>query len=215
MGIDLRQSERIRTGFSEWAPTYDQDTRGEMQWAAPRQLTAMLRPHLRAGDRVLDLGCGTGQSPQHLAYLRLEWTGVDLCLPMLAQARATGAYREVRRMNVERRRYPFSPQSFDAVLAAGVFEFTAHLGRILKELRRLLVDQGVVAFSVELPPSEADADVLDSDEFYYLRYRYGTALVEKYLDEAKLSLRKMERIQAYLLDAETSVSYACFLASRD
>lgn len=215
MAIDLKQSQRIRTGFAEWAPTYDDDTKGDMLWAAPAELTRMLRPHLHPGNRVFDLGCGTGQAAEKLKDLDLEWTGVDLSTQMLRQARDSGRYRLVRRMNAERKRYPFANAAFDAVVAAGVFEFTDKLGQILKQVRRILAPGGHVAFSVELPPEQgAEFDILDSDDYYYLRYRYSERLVKKLIQDADLKLLYMKELNAYRNEEGDPVRYACFLADR-
>ena len=215
MPIDFDQSYRIRTGFTEWAPTYDDDTTGYMQWVAPKHLGALLDACVKSGDRILDLGCGTGQGPEHLNGKKLVWTGVDLCTAMLKQARERGTYREVRRMNVERKRYPFPSASFEAVMAGGVLEFTDKLGQVLKEIHRLLVPGGHVAFSVEVPERGTDFDVLDSEEFYYIRYRYSEAHAKELLKQAHLELVQTERINAYRSEEGIPVRYACFLARRD
>lgn len=152
MPIDPTQAHRVNIGFSEWAPTYDEETTGAMGWATPERLAAMLRPHLAPTAHVLDLGCGTGQAPAHLEDLHPKWTGVDLCTAMLRHARQTGRYARIARMNIERQRYPFPAAHFDAVLAAGVMEFSARLDHVLAQTRRILKPGGHFAFSVELPP---------------------------------------------------------------
>ena len=45
----------------------------------------------RAGERVLDVGCGCGTTTLRLAALGCEATGIDVSAPMLAVARARGA----------------------------------------------------------------------------------------------------------------------------
>ncbi len=214
MAIDLDQSHRIRTGFAEWAPTYDDDTKGAMKWAAPQCLTSLLRPHLFDGVKILDLGCGTGQAPEYLKDLKLEWTGVDLCAAMLKQARESGRYQHTRRMNVERRHYPFARNSFDAVMAGGVLEFTSRLDQVLKQVCRILKPGAHVAFSVELPDRGTEFDVLDSEEYYYIRYRYSESLARQYIQQAGLECRQTEKLKAYRSDEGVYVRYACFLARK-
>ncbi|MFG1946870.1 class I SAM-dependent methyltransferase [Nonomuraea sp. NPDC048826] len=46
---------------------------------------------VRAGDRVLDVGCGTGQVTRLAAGLGAAATGIDLSAPMLAKARELAA----------------------------------------------------------------------------------------------------------------------------
>jgi SAM-dependent methyltransferase len=45
----------------------------------------------RAGERVLDVGCGAGTTTLRLASLGCEVTGIDVSAPMLALARTRGA----------------------------------------------------------------------------------------------------------------------------
>jgi SAM-dependent methyltransferase len=50
---------------------------------------------LTAGQRVLDLGCGTGRHSIALAEMGLQVTGLDLSEALLAQARTTAATRHI------------------------------------------------------------------------------------------------------------------------
>src|SRR5262245_57083224 len=66
------------------------------EWPAVRQLRAFERQHLdlRAGDRVLDVGCGRGDVAISLASLVTpggEVVGVDVSDAMLAVARQAAA----------------------------------------------------------------------------------------------------------------------------
>jgi SAM-dependent methyltransferase len=53
------------------------------------QLFAFAAP--RAGERVLDVGCGNGTTTLRLASLGCEATGIDISRPMLELARSRGA----------------------------------------------------------------------------------------------------------------------------
>ena len=215
MAIDRRQAAGLREGFDEWAAFYDEETRGPMRWSAPAKLAGWLAPRLGDGERILDLGCGTGQAPEYFPSRRLRWTGADLSSEMLRLARQSGAYDELRKMNVERRRYPFPARHFDAVTASGVFEFTDRLDRALGEIRRILKPAGWLAFTVEAPPKSGDDfDVFDSDEYYYIRYRYGMDRVRGMLDRLKFETPHAERIAAYIDDDGEQVYYNCFLCRR-
>lgn len=94
-----------------------------------------------AGDRVLDLGCGSGR---HLAAFRehgLEAVGLDLSRPLLARARSwtRGAPPLVR---ADMRRVPLASGAFDALTSFftsfGYFASRSEDRRVLSEVRRLL-----------------------------------------------------------------------------
>lgn len=71
------------------------------RWAKEQQhidagmapITELLFAHAapRAGERVLDVGCGAGTTTLRLASLGCAVTGIDVSRPMLAVARARGA----------------------------------------------------------------------------------------------------------------------------
>lgn len=88
---------------------------------------------LRAGDRILDLGAGTGRFARLLAeFARV--TAADLSLPMLLRAKAKGGFGVVC---ADARALPFRPDAFDAtVLVMAVHQFP-DLSRALAEVARI------------------------------------------------------------------------------
>jgi SAM-dependent methyltransferase len=93
------------------------DIRRVNRWLGGRRsLLAAVRPYLRPGSRVLDVGCGSGDLP---AFLRAEVpfpifaVGLDLKLLHVRQAPLG-----VRRVVGEVPSLPFAPRSFDVVTAS-------------------------------------------------------------------------------------------------
>ncbi|HEY5677785.1 MAG TPA: methyltransferase domain-containing protein, partial [Myxococcales bacterium] len=81
--------ERAARLYGRWAETYSSDrSRGLRAGVLARQRQAILRLAApRAGDRVLDVGCGSGDMVRLLRNTVAEVWGVDASPPMLAQAR--------------------------------------------------------------------------------------------------------------------------------
>ncbi|KQX64245.1 class I SAM-dependent methyltransferase [Streptomyces sp. Root1310] len=114
----------------------------------PAYAAAVGRLGLRAGDRVLDAGCGTGRA---LTPLRAAVgpsgvvVGADLTPAMLAAAVRAGRDRAGRLMLADVTALPFRSASLDAVFAAGLI---AHLPRPeenLRELARVVRPGGTLA----------------------------------------------------------------------
>jgi ubiquinone/menaquinone biosynthesis C-methylase UbiE len=114
------------------------------------------RVALRAGERVLDVACGTGVVAREAA-VRVGLTGqvaaVDINAGMLAVARslpavsgATIAWYEASALEL-----PFADDSFDVVLCQLGLQFFPDPGAGLREQRRVLVDRGRLALSVFSP----------------------------------------------------------------
>jgi ubiquinone/menaquinone biosynthesis C-methylase UbiE len=108
---------------------------------------------LAAGDRVLDAACGTGivtrVAAQRFAHLA-QITGVDINPGMLEVARAhtpmTGIPIEWHQGDVGA--LPFADGSFEVVLCQQGLQFVPDPGATLREMRRVLVPGGSLAFTV-------------------------------------------------------------------
>lgn len=113
-------------------------------------LSAAVGRHAKAGDRILDLGCGTGELSRRLAAGGLRVTGCDISPNMLARAAArdgAGGHAWVR-LAPDWRRLPFKPATFDLVVAASVLEYVIDPGTVLRECGRVLRPGGVVLYTV-------------------------------------------------------------------
>ena len=88
------------------------------------------------GLRILDIGCGTGQSRQLYIHRAVEYTGVDLSSGALELAR-----KKFPRDNwfcCDARELPFSDESFDLVTYSSVLHHIADFESALREGLRVL-----------------------------------------------------------------------------
>jgi phosphatidylethanolamine/phosphatidyl-N-methylethanolamine N-methyltransferase len=85
----------------------------------PGRINAVARMNLRPGDRILEVGAGTGISAP--LYPRdCEVTAIDLSAPMLEKAReriASHGLRNVRLLEADAAQLTFADDSFDSVYA--------------------------------------------------------------------------------------------------
>jgi SAM-dependent methyltransferase len=112
-------------------------------------LSAAVSRFARAGDRVLDLGCGTGDLARALAAAGFRVAGCDIAGQMLARAarQREGCAGWVR-LAPGWRRLPFASAAFDVVVAASVLEYVAEPAVVLRECARVLRPGGVVLYTV-------------------------------------------------------------------
>jgi trans-aconitate 2-methyltransferase len=75
----------------DWNPAL-YETRHSFVWKYGEDLLSLLSP--QHGERILDLGCGTGQLTARIAASGAEVVGIDSAPEMIAQARAN--YPEIR-----------------------------------------------------------------------------------------------------------------------
>ena len=97
-----------------------------------------------AGKRVLDVGCGLGNDLSRFARGGAQVLGVDLSEGAVALSRENFAQRgldgEFRVMNGESLAFPDA--SFDLVYCHTVLHFTPHPERMIREIHRVLKDDG-------------------------------------------------------------------------
>jgi SAM-dependent methyltransferase len=103
---------------------------------------------LRAGQRVLDVGCGPGALTGELVQ-RLGGSAVSAVDPSEAfVATARERYPDVDVQNASAESLPFCDSAFDATFAQLVVHFLADPVAGLREMRRVTTDGGTVAVSV-------------------------------------------------------------------
>ena len=99
---------------------------------------------LPPGARVLDLGCGTGASVEHLGTQReMSAIGLDASALLLREGRERQACLPLLQASGER--LPVDASSVDAVLAECTLSLMADLGQVLAECHRVLRPRGLLA----------------------------------------------------------------------
>jgi SAM-dependent methyltransferase len=121
--------------------------------ALARDLVTWLRP--RAGERVLDLGCGTGVLTAAIAAAGATVVGVDASPAMVEAARAVGVDAQVAHAET----LPFEG-AFDAVFSNAMLHWTRDIDAVLRGVHRALRPDG--RFVAELGGKGNVAGIVDA-----------------------------------------------------
>jgi SAM-dependent methyltransferase len=122
-------------------------------FTTPAAAYLVTHANIAAGQRVLDVACGTGVVAITAARRGAQVSALDLTLPLLEHARANaelaGVRVEWREGDVEQ--LPFADATFDAVLSQFGHMFAPRPEVAVNEMVRVLKPGGTIAFSTWPP----------------------------------------------------------------
>jgi len=105
-----------------------------------------LLSNVRAGETVLDIGCGAGEFSAELLHAGAEAIAVDVAFEALRRARERVPGLDLRQW-LDGEPLPLDDASVDAVWAGEAIEHVADVAPWLSELRRVLRPRGTLLLS--------------------------------------------------------------------
>jgi predicted TPR repeat methyltransferase len=117
-------------------------------WLGPEITFGLTYKYMNAGEKVLDLGIGTGLGSvlYHRAGLRVY--GIDSSDEMLKLCEEKGFAERLKNHDLNAAPYPFEDSSMDHVVSVGVLHFFRDLATVFQETSRIVRDGGLFAFVV-------------------------------------------------------------------
>jgi SAM-dependent methyltransferase len=102
------------------------------------------------GNRVIDVGCGTGSLSQGLLKYgpKIEVVGVDSATPFVEYSEAQLKSQRANLRQADAENLPFPDNSFDQCLSLLVINFIGDAPAAVKEMFRVTRPQGIVAAAV-------------------------------------------------------------------
>ena len=131
--------QKLQQEFNEWAAAGRGDEMEDHHSDITEQTLALM--DIQTGDRILDLGCGTGWASRRMARLAPngEVVGLDLANEMLRRGEeASSAFKNVRYVWGSAENIPEADNAFGKVLSVESFYYYADQGKALDELRRVM-----------------------------------------------------------------------------
>jgi predicted TPR repeat methyltransferase len=182
----------VRALFDQYAPRFEAAVVDDLGYRGPALLfkavlsarAAIRKPAFF--KRAIDLGCGTGLAATAFARVVDHFTGIDLSPRMIERARTTGHYAELDVADMVQGLSSKPDASADLILAADAMVYVSDLAPVLREVNRVLMPGGLLAFTVETHGGEGV--ILGAG----LRYAHGAPYVRASIDAAGLTLSRLE-----------------------
>lgn len=204
------------------ADAYDEAARA-VGWFGPELAFGLLYEYVTPGEKILDLGIGTGLASVLFRKAGLEVFGLDNSEDMLDASRSKG-FKDLARQDLSTPPYPYAPWSFDHAACIGVLPFIEDPSPVFMESTRLLNKGGTLVFTtLDRAQGEASKYFVQSEQTVdgentsgpIAMYRHSTEQVEAWVNEAGLVVTKSLLFTAYRDRERTqSMQAKCFLARR-
>ncbi len=147
--------QRVRDEFNQWAEQGKGEEMEAHHISITEQTLALM--DLKPGDRVLDLGCGTGWTSRMMAKAVADGhkpgqvIGLDVADEMIRRARAASTDHEnVMFVVGSAQQVPWEENFFDKVLSVESFYYYADQERALSELFRVMAPKGELYILINL-----------------------------------------------------------------
>lgn len=149
----MKEDNRIKVHDQD-ADSYDQQC-FDYEYYAHQALFGMCYEFIKPGERLLDLGIGTGLASLPFAKAGLEIHGLDGSAEMLRVCGSKAFTRDLKQHNLNDPPFPYQDDQFHHVISCGVFHFFGELQPIISEISRIICSKGIFAFTAAYLPGES------------------------------------------------------------
>lgn len=141
--------EQLRQEFNQWAQAGEGEKMEHHHLDITKKTMALM--DLNAGDRVLDLGCGSGWATRLLAPKGREIVGVDVSDEMVRQAQqGSSNFANVKFLQGSAEKIPCPDRSFDKMLSVESFYYYSDQEAALDEIFRVMAPNGRIFILINL-----------------------------------------------------------------
>ncbi|PSQ29853.1 SAM-dependent methyltransferase [Halobacteriales archaeon SW_6_65_46] len=163
----LENKSRARVFYRYFSTLYD--TVNPFIWNEQMRDQALEWFGVESGDRVLDVGCGTGFATEGLLGYTDDVYALDQSDGQLSKAFAKfGRDGDVRFYRGDAERLPFADDSFDALWSSGSIEYWPNPVAALREFRRVTKPGGtVLVVGPDYPDSTVFQRLADAIMLFY------------------------------------------------
>lgn len=197
------------------ALSYDEQAR-KTDWFVPEVVFGLAYEYVQAGEKLLDLGIGSGLSSLHFHKVGLQIYGLDGSDEILEVCAQKGFAVELKKHDLRQLPLPYASHSFDHIISVGVLNSFQDLGQLFGEIRRMVREQGIFAFTVEdQEPDQEDSYAINRvevseaarDETAVTLFRHPTREIKRLLEENGFTLLKALKFVAFEYPAENRAVY--------
>lgn len=188
--------------YRETAVNYDNQVK-EYDSYGNDVLFGMCYDYVSSGEKLLDIGIGTGLASIKFSRTGLKIYGLDESQEMLNACQSKSFAEELNRYDINRDTIPYTDHYFNHVISCGVFHFVGDLSDIFADVKRVIKKSGIFAFTIA--PQETSADYIKEPTAWGVSiFKHSSRYIMQLLSENNLELQKEQRL---LIKGADKVSY--------
>ncbi|MGD9162689.1 MAG: class I SAM-dependent methyltransferase, partial [Desulfobacteraceae bacterium] len=151
------KEEDTEYSYREDAGSYDRQVR-EYDSYTHDVIFGMSFEFVKASERLLDIGIGTGLASIKFSRLGLDVFGLDSSQEMLDECKAKSFAQALDLYNITIDPIPYEDNYFHHVICCGVIHFIGNLEKLFKEVARVIKPGGIFSFTIA--PNNTEASYL-------------------------------------------------------
>ncbi len=210
--------EKANTG-PDRADSYDAEA-GATGWFGPHIVFGLAYDYIKDGERLLDIGIGTGLTAVLFAKAGLSVAGIDLSPDMIAAASEKLPDADLKLHDLGKIPYPFPDGSMDHAVCTGVMHFFDDLGAVFSEAGRIVRKGGVFGFIVANGTPDREKHIVidhetSSNRETVVLYRHPRDRITFWLKTAGFALTR-DLLFTVFMDRERKLGFkaAAYLAEK-
>jgi len=192
---------------------YD-DLAGKQNWYGAEILLGMTFEYLKAKDKILDIGIGTGLSANGFHTLGLDVYGLDYSNEMLEVCRQKDIAVDLKQFDLNDTPLPYASNSFDHISANAILYFIDKLDDLFEEVARTIKEKGIWAFIIEenIDPSKPEIIKKTRGKNGLITYKHSQFYILSLLKKNGFALlKKIEFIAENFQMEGKSVSFVLYV----
>jgi ubiquinone/menaquinone biosynthesis C-methylase UbiE len=197
------------TYFNKVSKDYDLLSKN-LDWHSHEYLFGLMYEYVKEDEKLLDLGIGTGLSSELFNKAGLKIYGIDGSSEMLKQCASKQITDELKFMDFTiSDKLPFYNDSFDYVIANGLFYFFEDLTPLFRNVKQVIKKKGKFGFTTEAISNsyiETGAFCVKSRKIKKLNdkvYQHSQKYLENLMSTFDFKILKQGKFLAYYDPTET------------
>lgn len=180
-------SPEVKDSHDEYAEEYDSLAK-QYEYHFQEIIFGLVFEYIDSGDKLLDLGIGTGLSSSLFKKAGLDIYGLDNSEIMLNICRKKNITRNLKLFDLKKGTLPYDDHLFDHVIAVGLLHFFEDLEMFFRESHRILKKRGTFSFTVQ--DSKTRISTTFDEEYEVLFCGHSDEYIEELIQKHEFKLLK-------------------------